>query len=186
MPSCSLSVDSHCIYYNHGIRLQMHPVPLPVNVVQLAAWQHGVQDFWLSHWTLKLTHPHIMSRLQPRGRAGFCSVSCDHVMGSPRNLWRPQVQVKARVSGSSPPHMVRWSLGLWDTGSKGLGSCSWETVWGWDGASYIPVARRRRCPGGVTRQFTRRYTQTQHCATTSACSGSTEFHHLTFSTGDIR
>ncbi len=138
----------------------MHSVPLQVNVVQLAVWQHGVQDFWLLHWTLKLTHPHIMSRPRPRSRAGFCSVSCDHVMVSLRNLCRTQVQVEARVSGSSPPHMALWSLGFRDTGSKGLGSCSWETVWGRDGASYVAVAQRRRCPGGVTHQFTRRDTHT--------------------------
>ncbi|KAI9534995.1 hypothetical protein NQZ68_007080 [Dissostichus eleginoides] len=79
--------------------------PHHVDVVLLrTAW---LQDSWLSHRTLKLTHPHFLS-LSPEAELGSAL---------------PQVQVEARVSGSSAPHMVLWSLGLWDPGSKVLGSC---------------------------------------------------------------
>lgn len=85
--------------------------PLLVNVVQLAVC--GMQDIRLSHRNFKAhSSSHHEYRPQPRGRARFCSFSRDHVMASPRNLWRPQVQVEARVSGSSSPHMVLSSLGL--------------------------------------------------------------------------
>lgn len=63
----SLSVRSHS--RNHSLHMQ--PAPLPVNVVQLVVWQRGVQGVWLLHRALKLTHPHIVKRSQPRGRAGF-------------------------------------------------------------------------------------------------------------------
>lgn len=130
-----------------------------------------MQDFWLSQWTLKPAHPCITSRPQPRDRAGFCSVSRDHAMASPRDLWGPQVQVESRVKGGFTPlpytHVVLWALGLGDAGSKGLGSCSWGTAWGCDGASYVAVAPCRHCPGGVTHQFARRLGRAGHCANTT-------------------
>lgn len=52
--------------------------------------------------------------LIPRGRAGLRSVSHGHVMASPRNLWRPQVQVEPKVTGQFtplPPHIVPQSWG---------------------------------------------------------------------------
>lgn len=75
---------------------------------------------WLPLRTLKLTRPHIVNGSQPRGRAVSGSFSRDHVMASPRNLSRPQVQVEAKVSGSStpPPSPKAWCCGLRDLGTR--------------------------------------------------------------------
>lgn len=64
-PSFSLSMKSHCRYHNHSIGLQMHPIPCFEWM-----WYNWPQDFWRSHWTLKITHPHVLKR--PQRRTKLC------------------------------------------------------------------------------------------------------------------